>query len=146
MLSLPPVHVLLLVILIKAIFLAGFGPQVLDRPEVLWGLVPLIAGLWLLVSARLAFLRSKTTIMTFDRPEKLVTSGPFAFTRNPMYLGFLLLLIGAAVLAGYAAGIVAPLMFFVLARFWYIPFEERAAEEAFGSEYAAYRARTRRWI
>lgn len=146
MLSLPPVHVLLLIAGIKAAFLAELGPQLLDRPAVLVGLLPFGVGFWLLVSARRAFVRAKTTVMTFDRPNRLVTGGPFAFSRNPMYLGFLLVLIGAAILAGYAVGFIAPLIFFVLAQAWYIPFEERAASAAFGGDYDAYRAATRRWL
>lgn len=146
MLALPPIHVIVLIIAIKAVFLADLGPQLLDRPAVLIGLIPLIAGLYLLVSARLAFRRAKANVMTFGTPDRLVTDGPFAFSRNPMYLGFLLLLSGMALLAGYAAGFIAPLVFFLFASFWYIPFEERAAARAFGHEYARYRAQTRRWV
>ena len=146
MLSLPPIHVLLLIAGVKAAFLTELGPKLLDRPAVLVGLVPLAVGIWLLVSARHAFARARTTVMTFDPPTRLVTSGPFSFTRNPMYLGFLLVLLGAALLAGYAVGFLAPLIFFVLAQAWYIPFEERAAAAAFGGDYDRYRAATRRWL
>lgn len=146
MLSLPPIHVLMLIAAIKAAYLVDLGPKLLDRPAVLVGLLPLGIGVWLLVSARRAFARAKTTVMTFDPPNRLVTTGPFAFSRNPMYLGFFLVLVGAAVLAGYAVGFIAPLIFFVLAQAWYIPFEERAASAAFGGDYDSYRAVTRRWL
>lgn len=146
MLSLPPVHVIVLIVAIKAVFLSDLGPQIMDRPAVLTGLVPFALGLYLLIAARRAFRRARTTVMTFDNPDRLVTAGPFAFSRNPMYLGFVLVLLGIALLAGYAVGFLAPLIFFLLASFWYIPFEERAAARAFGADYASYRARTRRWI
>lgn len=103
-------------------------------------------GLGFLVTGRLAFRRVETTINTFDPPKTLVASGVFAITRNPMYLGFLLTLIGAALVLREGLALLGPLLFWAAAQFWYIPHEERMAEAGFGSEYSAYRARVRRWI
>lgn len=87
-----------------------------------------------------------TNIKTFDDPDVLVTAGPFRFTRNPMYLGFTLLLMGIALLVGTAVAAVGPVAFIAAADRWYIPFEEARMDERFGPDYAAYRRRVPRWI
>ena len=95
-----------------------------------------------------AFLTKRTTV----RPEKpaeashLVTDGLYRFTRNPMYLGLTLVMIGAGIWFGNWLGVV-PIGFFV----WYLTVkqiraEEEALAEKFGEEYEAYRAKVRRWI
>jgi protein-S-isoprenylcysteine O-methyltransferase Ste14 len=63
-----------------------------------------------------------------------------------MYLGFVLLLLGTAMLLGTATPFFGPALFALVADRWYIAFEERAMQQKFGADYAAYRSRTRRWI
>ena len=84
--------------------------------------------------------------MTFDTPRNLVTTGLFAWSRNPMYLGFTLVLLAAALAVNMWLALLGPLAFFLAAQFWYVPFEERAARETFGVAYEIYAARTRRWV
>lgn len=74
-----------------------------------------------------------------------LTRGGFRFSRNPMYLGFALLLCGAAGAAGGTTTWLCPLLFILIAQFVYIPFEERAMTRVFGAQYAAYRRQVRRW-
>jgi len=145
-LLLPPVLALLCLIAIVALRLWAPG-LVLLRPPATWlGLVPVLAGLALLLAGSRRFARVGTNIRTFDDPDVLVVDGPFRFTRNPMYLGFLLALLGAAMLAGTAAGLAVAALFFAAAQFWYIPFEERAMRRRFGDAYEAYRRRVRPWL
>ena len=73
-------------------------------------------------------------------------TGLFARSRNPMYLGFTLLLLAAALAANLWLALAAPLAFFLAAAFWYVPAEERAVRAAFGEAYEIYAERTRRWI
>jgi protein-S-isoprenylcysteine O-methyltransferase Ste14 len=87
-----------------------------------------------------------TEINTFKTPRKLVTDGLFGVTRNPIYLGMTIFLIGLAVFLGTASPWAGPVMFFLVANAWYIPVEERNAAKHFGEDYAAYRARVRRWL
>lgn len=110
------------------------------------GAAPILAGVWLLAIAARRFRRVQTNINTFRDPNVLVTDGPFAFTRNPMYLGFTLVLLGAALVANAWSALAPVLVFFVVANCWYVPFEERAAHAQFGDAYAAYRQRVRRWF
>jgi protein-S-isoprenylcysteine O-methyltransferase Ste14 len=110
------------------------------------GIAPLVAGLWLCVAGSRHFDRERTNINTFRPPDVLVTDGLFAFSRNPMYLGFVIALAGIALLLGSISPWAAPVAFFALAAGWYIPFEERACGAQFGAAYEAYCARTRRWV
>jgi protein-S-isoprenylcysteine O-methyltransferase Ste14 len=76
----------------------------------------------------------------------LVTSGPFRLSRNPMYLGAVVIAIGAALLAGTWAMWLVPVVVFALDHFVIIPFEERSMQHTFGDASLAYRARVRRWL
>lgn len=144
--KLPPVHFLLLLLGIVAVWVFNIGPFVLAWPARALGMILIPLGLGLLGSARMLFRRRAANIMTFGEPNNLVTEGPFRYSRNPMYLGFTLVLFGAAALSGHLVALVAPLGFWLLAHGWYVPFEERAAQLAFGPAYEAYCNKTRRWI
>jgi protein-S-isoprenylcysteine O-methyltransferase Ste14 len=110
------------------------------------GVLLLALGFAGLVGARLQFRRSASEIMTFAQPRNMVTSGLFRFSRNPMYLSMLIILVGAAATIDLWCALAAPLLFFAAANWWYIPFEERAAALAFGDEYLSYRQHVRRWL
>jgi len=92
------------------------------------------------------FRRSGATA-EFGKPVvKLVQTGPFRFTRNPIYLALVLVLAGfAAVLDNAWLAIGVPLLVLALDRL-VVVHEERFLAERFGGEYAAYRRRVRRWI
>nr|WP_256534341.1 methyltransferase [Lewinella sp. JB7] len=110
------------------------------------GVVIMVAGLATIVTVGLQLLHFRTEIHTFRRPRRLLRGGLFRISRNPIYLGFLMGLIGAWVFLGTLSPVVGPLLFFVAANYWYIPFEENMLQREFGAEYAAYRQRVRRWI
>ena len=92
------------------------------------------------------FRRIGTNINTFGEPGKLTTAGLFAHTRNPMYLGMLVALVGAAMALSALSPWLVVLVFFVLLQAWYIPVEERAMAARFGSQYADYCRHVRRWL
>jgi protein-S-isoprenylcysteine O-methyltransferase Ste14 len=94
------------------------------------------------------FRRVRTTVNPL-RPEKasaLVTSGVFRWTRNPMYLGLALALLGWAAFLAHPLGVLGVPAFVVWMSRWQIPSEERALEALFGEECARYRTRVRRWL
>jgi protein-S-isoprenylcysteine O-methyltransferase Ste14 len=78
--------------------------------------------------------------------KALVTHGPYAVTRNPMYVGMVTITLGVALLVGAPLLFAAPVLLFLLDNFVIIPFEEAKMERQFGDQYRAYRARVRRWI
>jgi len=115
-------------------------------PWNLAGIAFLAPGVWLLVAGSSLFARVQTNINPLNDPDRLVTTGPFAFSRNPMYLGFLFVLFGVATLLANAAAYVFLVVFFLVIRLRFIPMEERACESALGDAYLAYKARVRRWL
>lgn len=108
--------------------------------------VPLIIGVAALFLADREFTRHRAEIHTFKTPHSLVTTGIFRYSRNPMYLGFLLLLLGASLFAESWFAMIAPLGFFLASQFWYIPHEEAKLRTLFGAEYDAYAHETWRWF
>jgi len=113
-----------------------------------------IAGVFFIVSlviglpAVLGFHRAKTTVNPL-KPEAstaLVTGGIYRWTRNPMYLAMLLLLIGwACIVSNWAALAMLPLFVAYLNRYQIGP-EERALQARFGAEFESYRRKVRRWL
>jgi len=111
-------------------------------------LVLALAGSAIVLAGVAAFARHRTTVNP-HRPENssaVVSSGIYRFTRNPMYLGMLLGLVGWTLFLANAAGALAlPLFVLWMNRFQIGP-EERILSARFGAAYANYRAKVRRWL
>ena len=118
----------------------------LSRPLVIAGTALVTAGILLALWGVATFRRHHTAVLPFHRARSLVRSGPYRFTRNPMYLGFALALLGWAVWLGHAPGLLLVALCVVyLDRFQIRP-EERMLAERFGEPYRAYIAKVRRWL
>jgi protein-S-isoprenylcysteine O-methyltransferase Ste14 len=115
-------------------------------PYNLLGIAPMVAGMLMGFLGFSRFMRVKTNLYTFGEPGKLVTDGIFKYTRNPMYLGLSLLLLGAWMLLGSLSPILAVAFFVITADRWYIRYEEQQLATKFGEEFERYRRRTRRWV
>ena len=143
---LPPVWFVAAIVLMAA--LHGFGPLARWHvPALRWLGGAIVAGGFALTvaSARL-FARRGTAIRPFDRSSALVTSGPYRFTRNPMYVGLVGMLAGLALLLeSLSPLLVVPIFAWIIAT-RFIAVEERMLGERFGATYADYRARVRRWL
>lgn len=92
------------------------------------------------------FHQHETNILPYKDPDRMVKTGPFGFSRNPMYLGMLMVLLGVSVLYGTALSFIFPLAYFCVANGYYIPYEESRMAEAFGDEFLAYKSKVRRWL
>lgn len=106
----------------------------------------LVAGLLLSLSAAGMFLWKRTTLVPFGAAAHLFTGGQYRFTRNPMYLGLVLVYLGVAGLLTEPWPVVLlPLPVAVLNAL-VIPFEEARLREIFGASFVDYCAKVRRWI
>lgn len=107
-----------------------------------------LGGVTLDVVSVIGFFRAKTTINPL-KPEAsavLVTTGFYRFTRNPMYLGMAMILLGWTLYHGTPLGLFVWFGFVAyITRFQILP-EERRLKDLFGANYAAYCERVRRWI
>ncbi len=119
---------------------------ILRFPFTLCGVAFLSPGLGLALASSSAFARSGNPFNPFSQPDTLLTQGAFRYTRNPIYLGLLLSLIGLGLLLGTALSFVGAAVFFAASEFCYIPCEEAALAARFGEAYLEYKQRVRRWI
>ena len=107
-----------------------------------------LAGVGFSAAGVISFRHARTTLNP-TKPQlasSLVTSGIYTVTRNPMYVGLLLLLIALAIFLSSAWALLASAAYFLyMSRFQIAP-EERALAALFGAEYAAYRSSVRRWL
>jgi protein-S-isoprenylcysteine O-methyltransferase Ste14 len=147
-LRIPPVALVLISACLMGL-IAYFVPLDLGLPApTLFAFSCAVAGAVIAIAGVAAFRRHKTTVNPFtpERTSSLVASGIYRYTRNPMYLGFLLLLVGWAVLlSNVVALVLLPAFILYMNRFQIQP-EERALEQHFGSEFQAYKQQVRRWV
>lgn len=113
----------------------------------LWlGIALAVAGLGLIGTGILEFARAHTAVVPFSPTTAIVSSGPFRFTRNPLYLGFVLIYVGASFAANtFWPLFLLPLAILVLLR-GVIEREESYLESKFGNVYTDYKSRVRRWL
>ncbi len=116
-------------------------------PLPLLGLALVILAFIPPVWALLLFRREGTEVTpTSPTNRKLVTAGPYRYTRNPMYLGLVVLALGVAIWVGAWPMFIAPLATFATANWIHIPFEEAKMHRQFAADYDGYVARVRRWV
>lgn len=145
--KLPPpllglVHIVIAVVLARLIPLPWVAPPFLQT----LGFLLVIVGFLLGIGAAMAFRRARTTMNDQGSTARLVTFGIYRFTRNPIYLGFLFMLIGIPLNAGsYWGLLLTPFMIFMFDKFVIIP-EEKYLFKRFGEEYSTYQSRVRRWV
>ena len=143
---LPPVYFLGSLVVMAVLHMEVPIVHWLPMPWSLVGVVPLGAGIVMAAAANRLFHTLGTPVHPFAQSSILVTQGPFKISRNPMYLGLALVLIGIALLLGTLSPWFLIPPFVAVIRLRFIRHEERALEEQFGAPYDAYRKKVRRWI
>lgn len=118
------------------------GPTWLALP----GWLSIAAGLVLMLLAALRMWRHRTTVDPHGQPRSLVTDGVFALSRNPIYLGDAMILLGAALVWSAPLGLLLVPVFAAVIHRRFIRKEETALQRLFPVQFATYRSRTRRWI
>ena len=106
----------------------------------------LVLGILFVLIAAFQFHRRKTTVDPTQSPQHLVTTGLFRFSRNPMYVGMLLILFTQPLLALRPQLFLFTLAFFLIMNYFIIPREERVIQAVFGDAYRTYQTKTRRWL
>ena len=144
--DIPPLWFAVALAAMLALHLALPLARLVFWPWRLAGFVPVVGGLALAVAGERCFARAGTAVRPFQPSTALVTAGPFRYTRNPMYLGLLLVLGGVWLLLGTLAPLVVLPMFFWLLHARFVLPEEGLMEHTFGAAYVDYRRRVRRWL
>ncbi len=141
----PTTWLLVAIVVILCIHFVYPLRKCIPMPYGLLGLFPLALGIFVNLAADRAFHRANTTVKPFMESTALITTGVFRFTRNPMYAGFVLLLLGICILLGSVTPYAAVIVFAVLMDSAYIRAEEKMLEKRFGQGWDDYRRRVRRW-
>ena len=143
---LPPTYFLGAIVVAVALHFLVPVWQVFLFPWRLIGIGPLLIGIVLNLIADQSFKKRNTTVKPFEESSELVTGGVFGVTRNPMYLGMTLILLGIALLLGSATPLVVVIVLAVLFDRAFIAPEEKILEQTFGDQFREYRERVRKWI
>jgi protein-S-isoprenylcysteine O-methyltransferase Ste14 len=110
------------------------------------GSFAILIGLALLVHAGGMFKAAETDMIPFQNVTALVTTGVYRVTRNPMYLGMALVLLGTSITVGAYAGLFVAPIFMAIIEFRFIRPEEAMLRELFGADFDAYSKLVRRWL
>ncbi len=122
-------------------------PKVPGLPIAPLGITLAVLGWIPPVWAVVLFRRAGTELNPISPQNKaLVASGPFGFTRNPMYLSLVIITVGIAIWVGTWPMLLVPVAVFATANWVHIPFEEAKMRRQFGADFDAYTAKVRRWL
>ena len=143
----PPIWTLFYVLVAAAISWSLGWPTPPALPLAPLG-IALVAVAWIPPMWAIVLFRREGTEINPTSPSnrKLVTSGPYQYTRNPMYLGLAILSLGIAFWVGAWPMFIAPIAVFATANWVHIPFEEGKMRRQFGAMYDSYVGQVRRWL
>jgi protein-S-isoprenylcysteine O-methyltransferase Ste14 len=134
--------------IVIAVVLHHFFPVtiLIPFPYNLLGLLIIGLGVYLAFQSVRLLISYNTTFEAGGNPSSLVTQCPYNYSRNPIYLGMLLIALGTATMLSSISAFVAPIIFFLVVNTIIIPFEENRLQKNFGIEYERYKDSVRRWL
>jgi protein-S-isoprenylcysteine O-methyltransferase Ste14 len=142
----PPVFFLVgIIVMVVLNFYFPIG-RLLDYPWRYLGIILIIFGFSLGLGSGLYFRSLGTNPRPGAKATLIVTTGPFKYTRNPMYLGLTTMLIGTAILLGTLSPLLVVPIFFIIVHTQFVLREEKLMEEWFGQPYLEYKRKTPRWL
>ena len=142
----PPVYFFLTLVLMAALHWTLPLAHIISLPWSRIGIVLIAVGSVLGGHAFRGFGKAGTPVIPFERSTALVTTGSYRVSRNPMYLGMVVILTGVALLFGTLSPWLPIPAFALFIQANFITGEERFLEEIFGQQYLAYKRRVRRWL
>jgi protein-S-isoprenylcysteine O-methyltransferase Ste14 len=143
---LPPTNFFISLIISVALHFTLPLLQIIKYPFNLIGILFFIIGAGLNIWADQMMKKQNTTVKPDEKPTVLIETGVFKISRNPMYLGMALLLLGAGFILGSLTSFIGVILFVAAMEIMFIPNEEKILQEQFGEEYLAYKNKVRRWV
>ena len=146
-----PVPWVFILVYLVSVGVQQFLPIVIPSPDLAWiiriaGFVFVGVGIAVAFSAVGIFRKTKTTTVPHETPSTLVISGPYRFTRNPMYVGLTLIYLGVAGTRNEIWPVIVLPLLLAYINFLVIPVEEKNLRGVFGDEYQKYGERVGRWL
>ena len=139
----PPV--ILLLCLMLQFLLIGIAPIAIQL-SVLIGLLMISFSIFLIIYSFIELKNHETTYIPDGEPEQLVTSGPFAYSRNPIYLGMLGILLSVGLFSQSLSSFLIPVLFIFIIENTWIKHEEDKLKSLFEKEWNEYVLKTRKWL
>jgi len=142
----PPIYLLLTLLVMAALHFGAPIARIIDPSLSYSGIALIVLGIAITAIAARAFARAGTPIIPFEPSTALVAGGLYRMTRNPMYLGMVVALLGTGVLFGTVSPFLPIPVFVWIIQKKFIEAEEGFLEEIFGAQYLAYKGKVRRWL
>ena len=139
----PPV-ILLSALIVQSVLY--FTYPVLLNLSIFFGIFIVLLGIILVYISLKKLSKMETTFIPDGEPAKLVVDGPFRISRNPTYLGMLLILLGTALSLQSLSSLLVAAVFFLIINFTWIRHEENKLSEIFKEDWQDYSSKTRRWL
>ena len=143
---LPTTYLLIALLLMLMLHFVPLLVRLISPPWNILGLLPLTVGIVFNLMADSAFHKAGTTVKPFQESTALITDGVFRISRHPMYLGFVMIMVGVALLLGSLTPWLIVPVFTMLMEVIFIRVEEHMLAEKFGSAWQTYKEKVRRWI
>ena len=144
--ALPPVWFLLSIILMIGLHLLLPVQQLFFPPITYLGILAIATGIATVLFCAYLFRQKETTIMPLRESSCLIREGIFNYSRNPIYLGMIIFLIGVWIYLGSLTPVFIIPLFSWLIQKVFIKEEERMLKDRFGEDYREYKSSVRRWI
>lgn len=144
-------NLLVVVINFAAFYIIAKADRVLDfsffQSEIFFlsGAALVFLGWLIRFWASFHFYKHHVAVLSVKPQSKIVTSGPFKYSRNPLFIGIFLIMLGSALIFDTIAGVILTMISAVLLKRW-AAIEEKQLAEIFGQQYLDYKQKTRRWI
>lgn len=142
----PPLFALLLILTMVALHYTLPQPLLISPPFDALGFVLITVGVTMNLWSAAWFRKKRTTIDPHGNAIYLAQEGLYRVSRNPMYLGLLIVLLGVSIYLGSLLSFLAPPLFAGIVTVRFIRREEQALLDCFGDEYIRYKTRVRRWV
>lgn len=114
--------------------------------SLLIGIIFLIIGVVIRTWATLIFYQNRLKVVTLNPQHTFVKSGPYKFSRNPLYIGIISIALGSSLLFGSPTGVIAAILVFIGWDIYVGRVEEKRLERKFGDSYAQYKQEVPRWL
>ena len=125
----------------------ALGMAFLSAEVWVWvGIGCIVLGILIRLWSSAAFTRHHVTVLQLAAPQTLVQEGPFAYSRNPLFVGIFLIALGMSLVFQSLSAVIVSFVLLGFAQWWLIYREEPSLLAAFGDDYRAYMQRVRRWM
>ena len=139
-------NLILVFVILQVLFHFLLPIKIIYAPYNYIGIFLIVIGFLPNLWIGIKFRKINTALWPHETPSKLITTGMFKFSRNPNYLGMVVMLVGIAVFLGSLIPFVVPIVFFILINKFNVAVEEKILKKKFGKKYLNYQKKVRRWL